>query len=246
MKYILICLIALISVSCNQSNQTVDNQKTTSQITDNNSIPLILSDSLENRRAEFQTYVDNAQKNIQLFSKKYAWEQLAEEDFMDSVMIFDNKNRYNIELLKLAGADTSIQLPDTYCAALERRTLVSISPEYYAKVYSEGIEEKSFEKLLTHEIAHSLHIRILNGDEDAMGPVWFYEGFAMYVANQFSQSEIEISSEEMQNIMNDPERGSYMNYNYIFRHFAKELPLQELILKAKNESFNEELILLLK
>jgi hypothetical protein len=31
-----------------------------------------------------------------------------------------------------------------------------------------------FEKLLTHEMAHRLHIRILDGSEEAMGPVWFY------------------------------------------------------------------------
>ena len=99
--------------------------------------------------------------------------------------------------------------------------------------------------MLTHEIAHRLHVRILKGDEEAMGPIWFYEGFAMYVANQFSESDMSLSKEEMIKIMIDSDRGSYVKYNYIFRYFAEKFPLKELILKAKNENFNEELILML-
>ncbi len=164
---------------------------------------------------------------------------------MDSVMIFEDKNIFNKTILKLVDADTSMKLPDTFCAALENRTLVSVSPEFYTKAYPEGIEDQSFEKLLTHEIAHRLHIRILNGDEEAMGPIWFYEGFAIYVANQFAESNIVLNREEMIQIMKEPERGSYLKYNYIFRYFVTKMSLKELILKAKNENFNEELILML-
>lgn len=211
-----------------------------------NTIPLILPYSLEKRKDEFQTYVNNAITNIKNFSMKYGWEDLTKDDFMDSVMFFDDKNDFNITLLKLAGADLTMNLPDTYCAALERRTLLSVTPEFYSKVFPEGIEEKSFEKLLTHEIAHGLHVRILNGEEEAMGPIWFYEGFAMYVANQFSESDIKLSKEEMIKIMKDPERGSYLKYNYIFRYFAEKIRIKELIYKAKKENFNDELILLLE
>lgn len=245
MKYI-ICLITIVAISCNhqEQGQNTDNKISTSQNGNENTIPLILPGSMENRRDELQTYVNNAIMNIRNFSGKYGWEDLTKEDFMDSVIIFDDKNDFNITLLKLAGADTSMNLPDTYCAALEKRTLLSVSPELYSKVFPEGIEEKSFEKLLTHEIAHRLHVRILKGDEEAMGPIWFYEGFAMYVANQFSGSDIILSKEEMIKIMKDPDRGSYVKYNYIFRYFVKRISLKGLIVKAKDEDFNNELILL--
>jgi hypothetical protein len=248
MKYILICLIAIGAFSCNhqKQGQNTDDEKSIVQNGSKNTIPIILPYSLENRRDELQTYVNNARINIRKFSGKYGWKDLTKEDFMDSVIIFDDKNVFNITLLKLAGADTTMNLPDTYCAALERRTLLSVSPEFYSKVFPEGIEEKSFEKLLTHEIAHRLHVRILKGDEEAMGPIWFYEGFAMYVANQFSESDMRLSKEEMIKIMIDPDRGSYVKYNYIFRYFAEKIQLKELILKAKNKNFNDELILLLK
>ncbi|OFX36456.1 MAG: hypothetical protein A2X08_14665 [Bacteroidetes bacterium GWA2_32_17] len=245
MKYISISLIAIILISCNNRNQNSINEKLVTQNSDQISISLVLPSSLENRRIEFQANVNSARINIRNFAKKYEWDALTKEEFIDSVMIFDNKNSFNITLLKLAEADTIMKLPDTYCAALEKRTLVSVSPELYAKVYPEGIEDLSFEKLLTHEIAHRLHVRILNGNEEAMGPIWFYEGFAMYAANQFSESDIVLSKEEMINIMREPDRGSYIKYSYIFRYFVNKVSLKELISKAKNELFNEELILML-
>jgi hypothetical protein len=42
--------------------------------------------------------------------------------------------------------------------------------------------------------------------------------------------------------MNDPERGSYEKYSYIFRYFAKKVEIQELILKAKDNNFNDWVI----
>jgi len=57
-------------------------------------------------------------------------------------------------------------------------------------------------------------------------------------SNQFSESDIILSKEEMIKIMKEPDRGSYVKYNYIFRYFVKKVPLKELILKAKDERFN--------
>jgi predicted metalloprotease with PDZ domain len=190
--------------------------------------------------------LDSARANIRAFAKKNRWEDFAEEEFVDTVRIFDEKSVFNKTLLKLAGADTLMELPDTYCAALERRNLLAMSPEFYAKVYPEGIETQSYVKLLTHEIAHRLHVRILKGDEEAMGPIWFYEGFALFVANQFSESTITLTADEMKRIMMEPERGSYQKYSYVFRFFAARVPLGELVASARESNFNERLIEMLK
>lgn len=242
MRPVLIILIALAIISCNSQQEDNTNSKPVQQFGSNKSVKVILPKSLENRRLEFQNYIEVAKKNIAAFAKKYEWQELTKEDFFDSVMIFDIKNDFNRTLLKLAAADTSMQLPETYCAALEKKTLVAVSPEYYAKVYPEGVEPHSYEKLLTHEIAHRLHVRILKGNEEAMGPIWFYEGFAMFAADQFSKSTIHLDKKEMTEIMNNPDRGSYAKYCYIFRYFANKVPLKELIAKANDKNFNEWLI----
>lgn len=247
MKQIITFFIVTLLSSCNFQKQNKHSENEESKTQSNQlAIPIILASSLENRRPEFQDYVNSARRNIMKFAKMNGWEDLAEEEFMDSVIIFDDKSIFNVTLLKLAGEDTTMKLPDTYCAALEKGNLISMSPEFYSSIYPEGIEEGSYEKLLTHEIAHRLHVRILKGHEDDMGPIWFYEGFAMYVANQFAKSDIVLSKTEMITILNEPDRGSYMKYNYIFRYFANKIPLNEFILKAKNEEFNEELILMLE
>jgi hypothetical protein len=238
MKYVTLILVVTVTFSC---KQRIDNKRSQNE-TVSSLTPLLLPVELEHRRVEFQNSIDAAKENIKSFAAKYTWSKLTENEFVDSVMIFDNKDKFDFTLLKLITADTLLEIPETYCAALENRVLISVTPEYYSKVYPEGIEEKSFEKLLTHEIAHRLHIRILNGNEEAMGPIWFYEGFAIYVADQFSKSDLTLSKNEIIDVMKNPERGSYLKYNYIFRYFVKRIPLDELIRSAKGENFNDELI----
>ena len=238
MKRFLIIGIIPILLSCNQTGKSeINEQKLTSE--DSLTIPVILPNSLNERRTEFETYVNNAINNIKLFAHKYNWDKYTEKTFIDSIMVFDNKKDFDKNLLILVGMDTTMKLPETFTGALEKRTLLVVTPEIYSKVYPEGIEENNYEKLLTHEIAHRLHIRILNGDEEAMGPIWFYEGFAIFTANQFSKSGIYLNKNEIIEVMNNPERGSYLKYGYVFRYFVDKISLQELIKKAKNEDFNE-------
>lgn len=200
-------------------------------------IPLILPQSLENRRTEFEEIIISAGERVHEFSKKNGWEKLTGESFMDSVVIFDSKDEFDKTLLKISGMDTTIHLPKTYSACLEQRALMAVSPEIYISNYPEGQEDRYYEKLLAHEIAHRLHIRILNGNEDAMGPVWFYEGFAIYVANQLNDSSMGLPSEEMWKIIQSPERGSYKNYGFIIRHFVQKATIETLIKKAAEEDF---------
>ncbi len=208
--------------------------------------PLILPLSLENRREEFQSYVEYAKEKLQQFIEEYDLLHDSDKSFMDNVLFFDDKKKFDKKILNLVDADPSTQLPKTCCAALEKRTLLAVSPELYAEIYPQGIEERSFEKLLIHEMAHRLHIELLNGDEEAMGPVWFFEGFAIFVADQFSNSDLILSNKEMIDIIREPNRMSYLKYGVIFRFFCDKIPLLELISKANNEDFNEKLISLIK
>lgn len=209
-------------------------------------IRLVLPASLEIHRERLTQSIDSARSALQQFAAAHGWSELTKEEFMDSVMIFDDKALFDKTLLKLAGADSSTPLPPTYCAALENRVLIAMAPAYYAQVFPEGIEPGSYSKLLVHEMAHRLHIRILHGDEEAMGPTWFFEGFALYAADQFAHSSLQLSNDEVIEVLQAPERGSYLRYNYCFRYFVKPSNLKVFIANASQPGFSDSLTQLIQ
>lgn len=234
-------LALLSSLGCSQNppeNRTAaHDEDTASQPAPQ--IALRLPASLEARRVKYEATLSAALGRIQEFARSHNWARHATESFMDSVVIFDAKEDFDRALLHITGSDPETVLPATYCAALENRMLLAVSPELYAQVYPEGIEDDSYEKLLTHEIAHRLHIRILSGDENAMGPVWFFEGFALYAADQLKTPDHELSVDEIWRVVGETERSSYGGYASAFRYFASKAPLQELVKRASDTDFTD-------
>jgi hypothetical protein len=202
----------------------------------------ILPKSLEHSRSQFEQILLSAQRRIVRFAKKTGWEDLTKESFFDHAEIFDSKEAFDEALAKASGMSTPVQFPKTYSAALENRMLMAVSPKLYDENYAEGIEKDSYEKLIAHEIAHRLHIRILNGNEDAMGPTWFFEGFAIYAADQFKKHSSRSDAAEIKRIIESQERQSYRKYGYAFRYFARKATIKELIEHAGKKDFQKWLM----
>ena len=200
-------------------------------------VQLVLPESLESERRELELFLRGAQKRIASFAELHGWKDLTRESFFDHAEIYDSKEAFDRALAKVAGPLEQIEFPKTYSAALENRVLMAISPVLYSENYPEGIEEDSYEKLLAHEIAHRLHIRILKGNEDAMGPIWFFEGFAIYAADQFSQDEHPLESAEIQSMISASARTSYRKYGILFRYLTKKASVKELIEHAGKADF---------
>lgn len=200
-------------------------------------IPVHLPDSLEAQRTFFQSTLLAAQRRLRVFSQEYNWQVHVKEPFAKIFHVYADKASFDNNLLKICELDTAIELPSTYCAALEQNVLMSVSPELYRTLYPEGDEDSAFEKLLTHEMAHRLHIRILGGNEDAMGAVWFYEGFALYAAGQFEKNAPALNTAEIWDIVNEPERGSYKRYASVFQFFVEKSSIQQLIEMAAKVEF---------
>jgi hypothetical protein len=202
-------------------------------------LPIILDAPLEPQRNNLQRTIVAAQKRLRDFAKKYSWFAHVQKPFALQAHIYDTKANFDHDLLEISGMSTAIELPKTYCAALEKDMLMCVSPQLYRWVYPEGDENDAFEKLITHEMAHRLHIRILGGDEDAMGPIWFYEGFALFAASQFEQTAPIISIEEMWKVVRDPERGDYRQYATVFRYFLSIASLHKLVEMAGKQDFTD-------
>jgi hypothetical protein len=206
-------------------------------------VPLILSSSLDSRRTQFEQTLSAAQRRIVRFADEHGWKDLTKQSFFDRAQIFDGKADFDRALAKVAGLPASTVFPKTYSAALENRVLMAVSPELYAQNYPEGVEEDSYEKLLTHEIAHRLHIRVLKGNEDAMGPTWFYEGFATYTSDQFKEYALSTPKpDEISRVLTSQDRGSYREYARAFRFFAERVPIERLIEQASKNDFSTWLI----
>ena len=202
-------------------------------------IPLLLTPALEPQRTQLRAVLVEAQRRLKKFASAHGWLEHMLAPFAIQARVFEVKAQFDHDLLELAGMDTSIELPKTYCAALEQQVLVSVSPELYAELYPEGDEPHAFEKLLAHEMAHRLHIRILNGDEERMGPIWFYEGFALYAADQFEGFLPVLSAAQLWETVQTEERIDYRRYAAAFRYFSQQAPLQQLVEKAGDAGFHD-------
>ena len=57
-------------------------------------------------------------------------------------------------------------IPATYVAGFEKDFFFAVSPEIYATNVAKFVEPDFYEKLITHEMAHKLHVRLVNGNEE--------------------------------------------------------------------------------
>lgn len=201
--------------------------------------PLTLGKTLEPDRASLRVVVRDAQRRVVRFAALHGWTNLVEKPFAKEARIFDTKPDFDRTLIGISGAPPTTILPRTYSAALEQEILFCVSPSLYSANYADGASDPAaFEKLLAHEIAHRLHVRILDGHEDDMGPIWFFEGFALYAAGQFAHDP-PADADLVSKTIGSSKRGNYRDYARVFRHLAKRVAVPELIRQAAKPGFGE-------
>jgi len=203
------------------------------------SFKIILPTSLENERKTIQQAFLNAESRLMTFADFNGWSSLTQKPFIQEARIFDSKDKFVEFAIEFLECPPETKLPDAFSAALEKDVFFSVSPRIYNEIYPDAREPNAFEKLITHEMAHRLHVRILNGNEEAMGPIWFYEGFSIFASNQFEVSNPELTEKEIWSIVESPDRGSYRKYATVIRFFMKKTSLKEMIAHASNTNFTE-------
>jgi hypothetical protein len=200
-------------------------------------IPLILPESLEEQRDKLEQTFIAAQRRLQQFAKRNGWGNLVKENFTDRAEIFDGQDKLMERAFEITNAPLSTEFPKQFSACLEYKIFMSVSPQLYSQIYPEDTDKNAFEKLISHEMAHRLHIRILNGNEEAMGPIWFFEGFALHAAGQFEKYNPKMETAEVWNIVESEKRESYRKYAPVFRYFLEKASIRELIAHAGNKDF---------
>lgn len=204
-------------------------------------VPLTLAPSLEFRRDLYGVFVRSGQRRIRDFSRRYKWQRHTSTPLVRSVAIYDDKEDFDLAAARLIGASPT-RIPRTRVAAERRGELAMVAPDVYRELAAEGIETDSYEKLVAHELAHVLHGRILDGAEELAGPLWFYEGFAVYAAGQFEVLQQEPTHDEIVRVVQGAEPGNQRLAGGVLRYYARRVPLQELVKRAGQANFRSWLL----
>lgn len=212
-------------------------------------LPFRVSAGLEHRREEFRKAVAAAKRIVDEFAAKNSWEEQARIRTFDAVEIFSTQEGLWERIIALHKLPADTRIPAAgLVAGIESRVLVAVSPEEYSRINPEYAANKDdWTRLLAHEMVHRLHVEALGGDEDAMGPTWFFEGFAMAGAGQknigagirFRSADEALSAISEFSSAKTHAGGSYETYAAAFRFFMERLPLKELVRRAGRQGFED-------
>ncbi len=194
--------------------------------------PVSFPDGYPGSAEEIRVTIARAQGRIDRFAQEHGWEALLRPVLYDSCEIFDSGAALLARIRQIHSLPEDVKQPTaTVVGALEKRILLFVSPDEFARVVPElAAELNAYEKLMAHEIAHRLHVAILAGDEERMGPRWFYEGFAVVASGQHQGAEL-----------GDPEAAmasaSYRDFGALVRALMDHVPLEELVRRAGDSDF---------
>jgi hypothetical protein len=191
----------------------------------------------------YMARVARAEEIVRAFAAEHGWEEHAARRAFDSVEIVADREALWARVLELYEAPDDTPLPDQPpVAALEARVLLAVTEEEYARAHPEyAREDESFAKLLAHEILHRLHIAIV-GDEEKMGPRWFYEGFAVVASGQrFDAGLTYATAAEALAGTRETDALAYRRYAAALRFFLRCASIEELVDRAWREDFERDL-----
>ncbi|WP_442598801.1 hypothetical protein [Neobacillus sp. D3-1R] len=202
-------------------------------------LPLLLPDSLEKNRGTYQAMIKKAMENINLFAKSRNWNFYTNTFLINQVEIFSTKEDFDKAVCMAFGLEENVIIPKTASAIVANDHLLMVSPEVYLDIYPQGYESDFYEKLIIHELAHQLHIRILHGEEEKMGPKWFFEGFAIHTAKQFQDRPQQLNKDEIWGIIETDKDSGYQIYKEVIEYVLEKINLQDLVEKAGEANFKE-------
>lgn len=178
---------------------------------------------------------------VTAFAAQHGWQTAAAQQTFDSVHICDTAGglwRRVLDIHQLAEQPT----PPGVVAALEGGVLLAVTPDVYAAQQPEYARlEDSWMRLLAHEMVHRLHVEVLGGDEEAMGPRWFFEGFAVVGAGQGIETGVSFAStaDALAAARDGASPLAYRRWAAVVRYFMARAPLAELVSRAGDPDFEQ-------
>ncbi|HEX2339645.1 MAG TPA: hypothetical protein VHI98_04125 [Vicinamibacterales bacterium] len=195
----------------------------------------------ESRRKGVAEAVAAALDIVYAFAAEQGWSSYVKEPFFRGVEIFETQDALWRRMLQLNQLEDAPRPTDALTAALESGVLLAVVPEEAEAARPEYFRSPDdWVRALAHEIIHRLHVRVLNGNEDAMGPQWFFEALAVLGSGQSLGEDIRVDSvEQSLELTRTGGRGSYGRYAAALRFLVKRIPLQRIIDNAAAADFEE-------
>ena len=181
---------------------------------------------------------------ITTFAAAHGWSRAVEDCHFDSVEIYADPAQIPLRVRALHNLPEDAKLPAGIMAGLEKRVLMAVTPRVYRRLRPDDVAQPdAWARLLAHEIGHRLHVAILDGDEEAMGPTWFFEGFAVVAAGQQLGAPLSFDSPSSALASAKTGAGSaYRRYSAAVRYFMTLRPLPELVSRAGKPDFEPWLL----
>ncbi len=186
---------------------------------------------------EFKEIYGRAFHRVLTFYHNGKWQtKVLLPQLIQEVEVYSSKSSFDAKFMESSNGKLS-SIPKTYLGVADKKTLRVVSWPVYKTVHPNH-SKLDYEKLLSHEIAHQLHIALLGGDEDAMGPLWFFEGFAVVAANQYEDAKAP-DLEKLKAVILNPARGKYEDYGALVRKLNRTYSLSTLVDMAKKPDFSD-------
>jgi len=133
--------------------------------------------------------------------------------------------------------------PGLIATTIENRILI-VSQDEVRRLRPEFIRIKNgWHKIIAHEMTHILHLTLVDGDSDALGPEWFFEGLACFAAQQTFDISFETETpQQVLEAVQQRDRQRYGRYEAAIRYFCRRRSLREMIDRAKHPKFEEWLL----
>jgi hypothetical protein len=188
-------------------------------------------------RGWYADQVVAAHETIAAFAADHGWASRV-RPFFRRVQVIAEQGALWARLRGAFGLPDDAPLPTAGLAgALEQGVLYAVTPEVYARVQPRyGTAPGAYARLLAHEMAHRLHIAVLDGDEERMGPAWFYEGFAVVASGDLVGLEAATADDLWWHVRAEG-AGAYAHYAAALRFLAARTPLPELMARAGEAGF---------
>jgi len=185
----------------------------------------------------FEDAIDGSINRIIQFSMENNLGIQSAGEFVSYVRVYSSKEDFDRMILDSPDWPKNTLVPKTYVGVGQKKSLHVISWSGYSKIHPNDAYE-DYRKLLSHELAHLLHVAYLKGNEDLMGPTWFFEGFACFVAGQYLGGKLPDHT-TMIGAMSNPKRGSYRTYAAILNRLSKLKPIRYFLDHAADADFSE-------